>query len=372
MFDSFVGSRWFAMACAACLSLFMVTGVFAADAPKTLKELVEAAKKETTIRAMWSASSLNGGKGFAQVVAAMNKMYGTNLKPKFTPGPSMTRMIGNLTREMKAGQPASTDVLWGNSGGVLQASKIGLTSSFPWMAYLGRPMLKAEPGFDPVGPNGVALASASTLVGITYNSDVVKGDDIPKSMLDVLHPKWKGRIGSTPYAAGLREFAMDDLLGVEVMTDYTKKLSKHIGGLFRCGSMDKLTSGEFAMLVFSCGDQYVNQAKRTGIPLGYALVKEAVVSHTRYGSVPVHSQAPNAAALFVAYLHTPEGQKWMWDANGMDFHLYPESHQRKALQVPKDQGAKVVINSPQWLGSQTSYRETRKGLEKILAEGQTK
>ena len=338
MFDSFVGSRWFAMACAACLSLFMVTGVFAADAPKTLKELVEAAKKETTIRAMWSASSLNGGKGFAQVVAAMNKMYGTNLKPKFTPGPSMTRMIGNLTREMKAGQPASTDVLWGNSGGVLQASKIGLTSSFPWMAYLGRPMLKAEPGFDPVGPNGVALASASTLVGITYNSDVVKGDDIPKSMLDVLHPKWKGRIGSTPYAAGLREFAMDDLLGVEVMTDYTKKLSKHIGGLFRCGSMDKLTSGEFAMLVFSCGDQYVNQAKRTGIPLGYALVKEAVVSHTRYGSVPVHSQAPNAAALFVAYLHTPEGQKWMWDANGMDFHLYPESHQRKALQVPKDQG----------------------------------
>lgn len=372
MFDSFVGSRWFAMACAACLSLFMVTGVFAADAPKTLKELVEAAKKETTIRAMWSSSSLNGGKGFAQVVAAMNKMYGTNLKPKFTPGPSMTRMIGNLTREMKAGQPASTDVLWGNSGGVLQASKVGLTSSFPWMAYLGRPMLKAEPGFDPVGPNGVALASASTLVGITYNSDMVKGDDIPKSMLDVLHPKWKGKIASTPYAAGLREFAMDDLLGVEVMTDYTKKLSKHIGGLFRCGSMDKLTSGEFAMLVFSCGDQYVNQAKRTGIPLGYALVKEAVVSHTRYGSVPVHSQAPNAAALFVAYLHTPEGQKWMWDANGMDFHLYPESHQRKALQVPKDQGAKVVINSPQWLGSQTSYRETRKGLEKILAEGQTK
>ena len=372
MFDSFVGSRWFAMACAACLSLFMVTGVFAADAPKTLKELVEAAKKETTIRAMWSASSLNGGKGFAQVVAAMNKMYGTNLKPKFTPGPSMTRMIGNLTREMKAGQPASTDVLWGNSGGVLQASMIGLTSSFPWMAYLERPMLKAEPGFDPVGPNGVALASASTLVGITYNSDVVKGDDIPKSMLDVLHPKWKGRIASTPYAAGLREFAMDDLLGKEVMTEYTKKLSKHIGGLFRCGSMDKLTSGEFAMLVFSCGDQYVNQAKRTGIPLGYAVVKEAVVSHTRYGSVPVHSQAPNAAALFVAYLHTPEGQKWMWDANGMDFHLYPESHQRKALQVPKDQGAKVVINSPQWLGSQTSYRETRKGLEKILAEGQTK
>ena len=371
MFDLKRKSRWVATAITAFCSLFLAAGVNASDAPKNLQELVEAAKKETTLRAMWSSSSLNGGKGFAQVIAGMNKMYGTNIKPKFTPGPSMTRMIGKLTREMKAGQPASTDVVWGNSGGSLQASKVGLTRSMPWMAYLGRPMLKPEPGFDPVGPNGNALASASTLVGIMYNSDVVKGDDIPKSMHDVLAPKWKGKIASTPYAAGVREFAMDDLLGKEVMVEYTKKLAKHIGGLIRCGSVDKLTSGEFAMLVFSCGDQYVNQAQRKGIPLGYAVVKEAVVSHTRYASVPVHSQAPAAAALFVAYLHTPEGQKWMWDVNGMDFHLYPESHQRKTLEGAKAQGAKVVVNSPQWLGSQTTYRKTRKELEKILAEGKT-
>lgn len=364
--------KWALALCAALCSLFLVAGAYAADAPKNLKELVEAAKKETTLRAMWSSSSLNGGKGLAELIAGMNKMYGTNIKPKFTPGPSMTRMIGNLTREMKAGQPASTDVVWGNSGGVLQAGKVKLTRALPWEAYLGRPMLDPEPGFSPVAMNGIGLASASTLVGITYNSDMVKGDDIPKSMNDVLDPKWKGKIASTPYAAGLREFAMADLLGKETMVDYTKKLAAHIGGLIRCGSMDKLTSGEFAMLVFSCGDQYVNQAKRTGIPLGYAVVNEAVVSHTRYGSVPVHSQSPAAAALFVAYLHTPEAQKWMWDKNGFDFHLYPESNARKGLKAAEAKGAKVVINSPEWLDAQKTYRATRKELEKILAEGQTK
>lgn len=364
--------RWAVALGAALCSLFLVAGAYAADAPKNLKELVEGAKKETTLRAMWSSSSLNGGKGFGELIAGMNKMYGTNIKPKFTPGPSMTRMIGNLTRELKAGQPASTDVVWGNSGGVLQAGKVGLSRSMNWKAYLSRPMLDPRPGFNPVAKDGIALASASTLVGITYNSDMVKGDDIPKSMHDVLDPKWKGKIASTPYAAGLREFAMSDLLGKEVMVDYTKKLAAHIGGLIRCGSMDKLTSGEFAMLVFSCGDQYVNQATRTGIPLGYAVVKEAVVSHTRYGHVPVHSQSPNAAALFVAYLHTPEAQKWMWDKNGFDFHLYPESNARKNLNAAEAQGAKVVINSPEWLGSQKTYRPTRKELEKILAEGQTK
>ena len=113
------------------------------------------------------------------------------------------------------------------------------------------------------------------------------------------------------------------------------------------------------MLVMSCGDQYVNQAKRRGEPLGYALMNEAVVSHTRYGSVPVHSSAPNAAALFIVYLHTKEGQKWMWDKVGMDFHLYPESHMRKKLLAQEALGAKVVINSPQWLGSQGGYVKTR-------------
>ena len=34
----------------------------AAEAPKNLEELIAGAKKETTLRGMWSASSLSGGK----------------------------------------------------------------------------------------------------------------------------------------------------------------------------------------------------------------------------------------------------------------------------------------------------------------------
>ena len=170
----------------------------AAEAPKNLEELIAGAKKETTFRAMWSSRSLGGGKGFAHIVAAMNKKYGTNIKPLFTPGPSMNRMIAKLTRELKAGQKASSDVSWGNSGGVLKSGKVGLMRSMNWLSYLSRPMLTPEKGFNPVASNGIALASASTLVGVLYNSDLVKGDDIPKTLADVLKPKWKGKIASTP------------------------------------------------------------------------------------------------------------------------------------------------------------------------------
>jgi hypothetical protein len=185
-------------------AMLAIGSASAADAPKNLKELIAGAKKESTLRILWSASSLNGSKGAKHIVASMNKKYGTNIKVKFTPGPSMTRVIAKLTREQKAGQKSSSDVVWNNSGGSLKGSKIGLFLKMNWMNYLGRPMLK-EKGFNPIAPNGSGIASAGTLVGVVYNSDMVKGADIPRNLADTLKPKWKGKIASTPYAAGMRE-----------------------------------------------------------------------------------------------------------------------------------------------------------------------
>lgn len=339
----------------------------AADAPKNLDELIAGAKKEKVLRGMWSASSLSGGKGFRYIVAAINKKYGLKLEAKFTPGPSMTRMIAKTTREVKAGQPVSSDVVWNNSGGALKSGQVGIMRKMNWLAYLDRQPLKWE-GFDPVAPGGIGLATGGSLVGIMYNSDLVKANEVPRSFKDIFNPKWKGKIATTPYVAGMREFGMPSMLGPKVMTEFTKKLSNQIGGLMRCGSTDRLTSGEFLMLVFSCGDQYVNRAKnsKSGEPLGYALMNEAVISHTRYIMVPVSSKSPNAAALFGVYLHSKEGQKWLWQKNGLDLPLYPESELRKMLLAAKAKGAKIVLNSPQWLGAQGGYVAFRKSLEKIV------
>ncbi|HXV82134.1 MAG TPA: extracellular solute-binding protein [Candidatus Binatia bacterium] len=351
----------------AFIFFFLVTGVWTARAQKgpTVKELVEGAKKETTLRAMWGADTLDGGPGLQKIVAAMNKKYGLNLQPSFTPGPNMQGMMTKIAREKAASQPASSDVYFGNPQSMLQASKADVLQPMNWNGFLERP-LKPDGSFDPIAPGNIGIAMASTLVGVIYNSDRVKGDDIPKKLADALDPKWKGKIASTPYAAGLREFAMPELLGREFIFDYAKKLSKHIGGLMRCGEMDKITSGEFLMLVLACGDQEVNVAQRKGIPLGYAIMDDATISHTRYSAVPKNSRAPNAAALFIAYLHTAEGQKLMWDIDGLDFHLYPESNQRKRVEAARARGAKFVVSSPQWLGKNKDYTQTQNELEKIL------
>lgn len=358
---------WAVSMLAGALVFSMMGRALAADGGKstTIADLVSKAKKETTFRAQWGADTLDGGPGLQKIVAAMNKKYGLNLQPSFTPGSNMQGMMAKITREQVAGQPASSDVYFGNPQSMLQAMENQPLMPIDWRALLERKFLP-EPGFDPFVPGNIGVAMASTLVGAIYNSNLVKGNDIPRRLEDLMNPKWKGKIASTPYAAGFREFAMPELLGKEKVVEFVKKYSKHIGGLIRCGEMDRLTSGEFLMLGLACGDQEVNIAERKGIPLGYAIMQDATISHTRYGGIPKNSRAPNAAALFLVYLHSAEGQKLMWDIDGLDFHLYPESNQKKKLDAAKAKGAKVVISSPQWLNKNKHYDDTQKELEKIL------
>ena len=348
-------------------ALAWVSSALAADAGKgnAIAELIKGAKNETTLRAQWGADTLDGGSGLKKIVAAMNKKYGLHLQPSFTPGANMQGMMTKITRELVAGQPASSDVYFGNPQSMLQAMDAKSLKPMDWYSLLERPMEK-EAGFDPIVPGNIGIAMASTLVGVIYNSNLVKGNDIPHKLEDLMSPKWKGKIAATPYAAGFREFAMPELLGKEKVVAFVKRYSKQIGGLIRCGEMDRITSGEFLMLGLACGDQEVNMAQRQNIPLGYAIMDDATISHTRYAGIPKNSRAPNAAALFIAFLHTVEGQKMMWDIDGLDFHLYPESHQKKKLDAAKAKGAKVVISSPQWLGKNKNYAATQKELEKIL------
>jgi ABC-type Fe3+ transport system substrate-binding protein len=255
----------------------------------------------------------------------------------------------------------------GNAPAVLDAVRSGTLQPIDWPALLDRP-LPSDQGFDPIAPGSIAIAYGTIIVGIEYNTNLVRGEDVPRRMEDPLAPKWKGRIASTPYAAGMREFAMPDMLGRDYVMDYTRRLSQQVGGLIRCGEDDRITSGEFAMLVFSCGGQNAIQLQRRGAPVGYAIAQEASVLHMMYAGVPKNSSAPNAAALLIAYLHTPDGQATLWQHDSEDYYLYPEANTKKTVDEIRAVGGKLAINSPQWLAAAPAFTETQRELEGILQQ----
>jgi iron(III) transport system substrate-binding protein len=337
-------------------------------ASATLTQMIEGAKKEGVLRAQWSQNTFGGGEGFNEFLAGMNKKYGLNLKGQFTPGPDMQALMVRIAQEAAAGQPASTDLYMGNAQALFDGLKQQVLKPVEWAAIVDRRPPKDQ-GYDPISADGTHMAIATAVVGIEYNTNLVKGTDIPKRLTDVLNPKWKGRIASTPYAAGLRELAMPGFLGREYIINFTKKLSGQIAGLVRCGEAERLTSGEFAMLVLTCGGNDATVLQRSGAPLAQTIVQEGTVLHMRYAAIPKNSRAPNAAALMAAYWLTPEAQALLWKLDGLDLHVFPESHMKKDVDQVRAAGGKVVINTPEWLASLKGYAETQKELEKILREG---
>jgi ABC-type Fe3+ transport system substrate-binding protein len=162
---------------------------------------------------------------------------------------------------------------------------------------------------------------------------------------------------------------MPGFLGREYIVDFTKKLSQQIGGLMRCGEAEKITSGEFVMLVLTCGGNDSTVLQRSGAPIAHTVVQEGTVLHMRYAAVPKNSRSPNAAALLAAYFLTPEGQTLLWKHDGLDLHLFPESHMKNDVETVRKAGGKMVVNTPDWLASLKGYTEMQKELEKILREG---
>lgn len=353
-------------------AVFLISGVAAQAQTRSpaLQKVIEEAKREGVLTIQWSAGRLGGDAGLRELLEAMNKKYGTTIKLQFTPGPDFNTMLNKITQEKIAGQRSSSDIFIGTSNHIAEGTNDGTLRQVAWNSILERPA-PADASMDRVAPKGGGIAIASRVVGITYNTNLVKGEDVPDSMEDVFKPKWKGRIASTPFATGLYQFAMPDMLGYEYMKKYTQRLAGHVGGLISCNVVERVASGEFAMLVFDCGHDDALRYKRRGAPVGSTPVKEIARINITYFAVPAHAQHPNTAILFSNFLHTSEGQKLEWKLAGHDLHIYPEAETRKPVEKVVKARGKLAIDTVQReieLGHE-AINKIRDEFIKILKEG---
>ena len=316
----------------------------AAAGPRSveLEKVIEGAKKEGSLILQWTGGRLDGEAGLTPIVAAMNKKYGTNIKLQFTPSASFPKVLNKIIQEKAAGQPSSTDVNLMAATQATRATKVGILKKLDWGSILERPA-PAGANFNRVAPGGDSVAIATSVSGITYNTNLVKGDDIPVGMEDVLKPKWKGRIASTPYATGLYQFAAKDMMGYKYMKRYTQRLANQIGGLISCSNVNRISSGEFAMLVFDCAAYDALRYQKRGAPVAQTTVKEIAGVMVLYLGVPVHAKHPNAGTLFINFLHTREGQALQWKYGRHDLHIYPESHTREQIEKVVERGGKLAF-----------------------------
>jgi iron(III) transport system substrate-binding protein len=301
--------------------------------PAALTKLIATAKVEKEFTLLGGGGVWGDADAQKKLENGFNKQFGLNVRIKFIPGPAMPDLARRIADEYKAGQKSASDMYLGSESHFVELTRSDALTRFNWreaFPNIPAPMVEMD---------GRLLREATRYIGVSYNRQVVQEKDLPRRLEDLLDPKWKGRIASTPYAASFDRLA--SVIGPEKTREFLKRFTQNVAGLIRCGEEERLASGEFVMLALNCGTYEAERAQRQGMPVGARILSDVPIVGYWYLSVPKHSAHPNMATLFAGYLLTPEGQKARYDSIGATAHLIEGTPANKQYKDLKAQGIEL-------------------------------
>jgi iron(III) transport system substrate-binding protein len=156
--------------------------------------------------------------------------------------------------------------------------------------------------------DGQLVAWRVTPVGILYNAELVRPNDIPKSLDDLLDAKWQGKISmpdpSRHASTAQYLWNLQQIKGVKWL-DFAKGLANQKPLLVESYSTvpNAIVRGEALV-----GITYIQYAGQTKGPISFAPISH-VFADPSDAALSVKAANSNAAKLFIEYLCSPEGQK---------------------------------------------------------------
>lgn len=300
--------------------------------------LIEAARKEGQV--VWY-STLIVNQITRPLALAFEKKY-PGIKVQYSRATS-TDVALKITNEARAGR-IQADVFDG-SNTVFALGDAGLVEAYQVESARGYPAeLRAA--------DGTWTAMNVYFMTVGYNTDLVKGADIPKSFDDLLNPKWAGKMAWTtdPTVNGPPGFVQNilTLKGEAAGMAYLKALAGqkiiNIPASQRV-VLDKVIAGEFPLGLMTFNHHAAISAGQ-GAPVAWARV-EPLVSNANMISAVKGSPHPSAAKLFLEYVLSVEGQEEVAKA------LYLPAHPAVKAQIPDlkpaDGGFKARTVTPDML-----------------------
>lgn len=254
---------------------------------------VDAAKKEGKV-VVYGSVVPQAMDGLHQ---AFKKKYG--IEVEYWRG-SSTQVSERALTEWRAGKPGF-DIAEGNRGVQLIMKGEGLFQKFIPPASEKFPAQFKE-------KDGLITPWRVLPISILYNTELVKPGDMPKTLDDLLNPKWTGKLSvpdptrhttTAQFFWNLEKFKGDKWL------DYVKALAKQKPILVESLAPVTTTIIKGEALV---GITYIKYVKQYKGPVAY-IPMDKYLTDPNYLSLSGKTTRPNAAKLYIDFACTPEGQK---------------------------------------------------------------
>ncbi|HYA28340.1 MAG TPA: extracellular solute-binding protein [Acidobacteriota bacterium] len=273
-------------------SLFVSVSASAQDA-----KLIEAAKKE-------------GGKVVAYgslentaidpITEAFEKK--TGIKVEYFRSSATKAMERGLT-ELRAGK-ALFDVMVNNSGAIEIMRKENIFAKYISPSAANFPKSEIDPQLGP--------AYRHTPIGIIYNKSAISAADAPKSLQDLLNPKYRGKVvmpDPTQHTTTMQWLAsLYKIMGKEKADNFIRDLgaTKPILAESFAPSAERVSTGETPIAISLV--RYVVTFAETGAPVDYVRLGK-MLSTGQYLALSNKAPRPSAGKAFIDFFLSAEGMK---------------------------------------------------------------
>ena len=360
---------------AALLSLAVAAGAMAASAPKAdwqaeWEKTIAAAEKDGQV-------TIYGPPGitYQNAITTFQDSF-PKIKLVYVPG-SGTNNAQRLVTERRAGKYLA-DLFVGGSGTLIEVLfDSNLLEPLPPMLLL--PEVKDQSAWfnkthvyaDAKGQYVFMMQGNVNTNLAAYNTKLTKADGL-KSYLDLLNPKWKGKmVAYDPRARGhiqsVRSIYYTPKLGGEFFRRFFSEMDVTVARDQRL-MIDWLAQGKFQLSIFSTSND-VQDAKKKGLPVDLidAPDDESFMSGG-FGHVSVLNKAPhaNASKVFLNWLLSREGQlKWQEKSDNNSLRVdIPKGMLSDPTAVPKEKGKYLNSSLPQYQDVEPALKIVEEALAK--------
>jgi len=260
-------------------------------------KLIEAAKKESGAIVAYGSLESNT---VEPIVEAFKKKTGLTVEYWRA---SATKVMDRALAEQRAGKSVF-DVMVNNSGAIHVMKKEGLFAKYISPAAKAFPKEVIDPDLGPVYRN--------TPIGIVYNKGLISAADTPRSLEDLLIPKYRGKLvmpDPTQHTTTLQWLAsLYKIMGKEKADKYIRDLgaTKPLMVESFAPSAERVSTGETPIAISLI--RYTVTYSEKGAPVDYVRLGK-MLSTGQYLTLSNKASRPNGGKAFIDFFLGDESMR---------------------------------------------------------------